>query len=490
MNPTVEQQEIRDYIATHPKESIIIDAKAGSGKTSTITWLANEGLFPSDTRLVAFNKAIAEELSIRMQESGLKTSTFHSLGLEIVRGLLGKVQCNNYKYADLVRNHFKWGAAYASYKDMIEHILTDGFPLDVNYKKDAQEWKSQAHDLMLQYDVELPKEVSLEEFLERVMKLYAKGIEDHSEVTFAEMLFLPLWLKQKFKLTLTMTSLLVVDEAQDVSNVRLRLMQAVSKQVIAVGDPYQAIYGFAGAKFGALGQIKSIYNAHSLPLSVSFRCAEEIMVEARRLIGNKIFALPTAAKGQVFSEDFHTANILDLDDRSAILCRTNAPLFKIALRMLTAGVRFQMRSDFPEVLVKLVKKLAKADASLLTLRQALRDWIEMQYELLEGKPGLLAKAQDKHDCVVAVLDRCEGETVADVCFDIDCLIRAVDGVVLSTIHKSKGLEWENVFLVRPDLLPAPWIPDADRENLKQELHLEYVAVTRAKFNFCRLVGKF
>ena len=53
----------------------------------------------------------------------------------------------------------------------------------------------------------------------------------------------------------------------------------------------------------------------------------------------------------------------------------------------------------------------------------------------------------------------------------------IQGIVLSTVHKIKGLESNRVFIIRPDLLPM--------KNVKswqyiQEMNLCYVAITRAK----------
>jgi superfamily I DNA/RNA helicase len=53
----------------------------------------------------------------------------------------------------------------------------------------------------------------------------------------------------------------------------------------------------------------------------------------------------------------------------------------------------------------------------------------------------------------------------------------IKGIVLSTIHKIKGLEASRVFIIRPDLLPMKTIKGWQQI---QEKNLEYVAITRAK----------
>ena len=59
-------------------------------------------------------------------------------------------------------------------------------------------------------------------------------------------------------------------------------------------------------------------------------------------------------------------------------------------------------------------------------------------------------------------------------------LRGKNVILCSTVHKAKGLEATNVFIVRPELMPFPY---ATREwEQEQEMHLKYVAITRARIN--------
>jgi superfamily I DNA/RNA helicase len=51
-------------------------------------------------------------------------------------------------------------------------------------------------------------------------------------------------------------------------------------------------------------------------------------------------------------------------------------------------------------------------------------------------------------------------------------------VTLSTVHKAKGLEADNVYILRPELMPHPMAKTP--EAIAQESNIEYVAVTRTK----------
>lgn len=56
--------------------------------------------------------------------------------------------------------------------------------------------------------------------------------------------------------------------------------------------------------------------------------------------------------------------------------------------------------------------------------------------------------------------------------------RDFDGITLSTIHKSKGLEAKNIFFVNQSLIPSEFA--RTEEQLIQEKNLRYVAITRAE----------
>lgn len=53
-----------------------------------------------------------------------------------------------------------------------------------------------------------------------------------------------------------------------------------------------------------------------------------------------------------------------------------------------------------------------------------------------------------------------------------------DGIVLSTIHKSKGLEADRVFFLNSNLIPSQYA--VSQEALYSEYCLKFVAITRAR----------
>jgi superfamily I DNA/RNA helicase len=55
-------------------------------------------------------------------------------------------------------------------------------------------------------------------------------------------------------------------------------------RIIAVGDRNQAIYGFRGAHSASMDEIKKRFNARTLPLSVSYRCPQAVVLKAREWV--------------------------------------------------------------------------------------------------------------------------------------------------------------------------------------------------------------
>jgi len=78
-----------------------------------------------------------------------------------------------------------------------------------------------------------------------------------------------------------------VDEAQDLSELRCAVMSrmiAPDGQVVVVGDPYQAIYGFSGAMTNAMANMTGQFNAKELGLTVTHRCPKKVVKLAREWV--------------------------------------------------------------------------------------------------------------------------------------------------------------------------------------------------------------
>jgi hypothetical protein len=174
--------------------------------------------------------------------------------------------------------------------------------------------------------------------------------------------------------------------------------------------------------------------------------------------------------------------------RTAILCRTNAPLVICAFDLIKRGLRVRLvGKDVAKDLKELVAEVLKhrRNAPIEEFGILLDGWIadiHMKYGEKEKYETFVAECDDKYSCLVAIAERCD---------DAHCRLGRIDEffvdsdevaeqdertVVLCSGHRSKGLEWDRVVILRPDLLPHPAAEsDEDRE---QEEHLRYIMFTR------------
>lgn len=484
--PTAEQVAIYGAMETAAMRkseapSFAVDAKAGSGKTTTI--VACVDTFPRNSALVAFNKNAADQLAEKIN-GACPASTFHSLGFRIMRERFAGANVSQYKVANLVQQDFKWGRMYRPYADVLEGIMTYGFGI-------YNQGDLQLDDTYLQViglkDIALPTDVTLETFIARCKSLMMASLENPTQVSFAEMLYMPLFFAARNKWDLQDYSHLIVDEAQDVSWIRMELIKKVAKHCIAVGDPDQAIYGFAGAMSDAFGNLIRQYEMPVLPLSTSWRCSKGVIKEAQQVIGPRIFARDDAAEGEIRELDYDILSATHhVSNSDALLCRTNAPLFKLAMEWVKQQKPFRLWSDFAERLLALAKRIAKDNRGTAAYKTALFEWKEEQQEIYKDSKGTVRRIQEQYECLMVVMGM--SEDVSDMLFNLELLLNSTVGPVLCTVHKAKGLEWDNVYLIRPDLMPAPWVDELNEEEMRQEDNLKYVAITRAKYIFTYVIG--
>lgn len=187
---------------------------------------------------------------------------------------------------------------------------------------------------------------------------------------------------------------------------------------------------------------------------------------------------PNAALGSV--EELDAYGIADFPPTAAVLCRTTAPLVSFALDCLTRGLGCTIAGrDLAAGLVALLEK--RNATSVPDLKEKLLDYRHEQCKKLcrKGKQSEAAALADKVSALL-VLAR-NATSVAAVKAKLEDLFKpGKDLLLLSTVHRAKGLEWDTVFILDfNELMPSPW---AKEEELEQEHNLIYVAQTRARLH--------
>jgi superfamily I DNA/RNA helicase len=290
------------------------------------------------------------------------------------------------------------------------------------------------------------------------------------------MLVLPLEMKK----TIKKYDIVFIDECQDLSKAQRELMLASVKKggkFIAVGDRQQAINGFCGASCDSFDLIAKIDNTDELPLSVNYRCGKSILALAQQIVP-QIMPFEGAIEGEVIETD----NLKSVKANDMILCRKSAPLVGLCLKFIANGKKAYVKGkDIGEGLLNLVTKMKAKNLNSL--------FEKLDAELNKLKAVAETNPKNGEAKYIAFKDKCEClEVIADSVTSIKGLKDKLNeifsdaehnSIALSTIHKSKGLEADNVFIIVPDKLPLRWKNQLEWQ-LEQEMNLKYVAYTRAK----------
>jgi superfamily I DNA/RNA helicase len=491
--------------------NLILEAVAGSGKTFTIIemLIAINHHFPSArSALMSFNAKVRDELKSRVLTKSIRNTevnTVHGFGFSAFKSHFGARKPNAYKLTDLLEpllKQFKLNYSFSKPITQTVSIAKDT-GMDLFYPNTTAEWRK----LIDYHDISWDEEkLPLSNFINLCADLFSLSVKNTDKIDFGDMIYLPL----KHNLTFPQFDFVFIDEAQDTNATRREVAKRMLKQshlimqslddsalpdywtdkgrLIAVGDRHQAIYGFTGADNDALDILKKEFQAAELPLSTCFRCSKSVIRHAQSIVPH-IQPRTGAIEGTVnlsmpeynFHENLFSQRFPDLS-HSAILCRKNAPLISLAFQLLEKQIPCRIEGrDIGQELIKLCKKLDNTDSKQY-LAGSLRTHLAQQAQKLSPyKYDLLS---DKVSAITAVLQLPFVKSVADLYKHIESLFSDYDPskpskLTLSSIHKSKGLEWNTVYLLgRNAWMPSkfatqPWMEE-------QEQNLIYVAITRAK----------
>jgi len=478
--PTQEQLKIFKYIKKRP-ENILIEAYAGAGKTTTVVEAVK--LLPKDSNILflAFNKHIKEELKTRLPEH-VRCYTSHGLGLSAIkRKYKDSIKMDEFKMDKIIKKKSSRWNLDGDFKDEKEKFrylndmkkLTNLCKASLTLDPKWIPYIADRHEIKINESRD-PK---------RIAKLLDASLQDTKTFDFTDMIFMPavdkgLWLFPQ--------DYVICDEVQDLNRCQIRLIEKMLKKdkvtkkytgrLIGVGDFYQGIYGFTAADEKSFEWFRKFPNTKILPLSYSFRCAKNIIKHANELVPG-IKALDSAPEGEV-----RDGSVLEeARDGDFVLCRTTAPLITLFFEFLMAHKKAVIKgADIGLQLIDLIGKFSN-------LRDLEAHWsteiIRFRVELTQQ--GILNPKE--HSGFVAMEDKVNTLLfLGRISLDIPDLIDKIktiftddlQGIVLSTIHKAKGLESDRVFIVRPDQIP---LPNAKNNwQMIQEKNLEYVAITRAK----------
>lgn len=277
---------------------------------------------------------------------------------------------------------------------------------------------------------------------------------------------------------------ILVHNCQDYSNLSINLAKrslAKDGRFLAAGDSRQSIYLFAGSASDSFGKVVDTFGASELPLSFCYRCGKNIVKAAQALVPH--IESPDWMHEGLETEMSLGSMLNSAQSGDAILCRVNAPLVGLCLSFLKAGKKATIRGrDIGKAISSHIKKIGKLGDFLdfLRLIEVYRDReVARLHAKVNFNQGQVDYIEDVCDCINALYDPSTQRSVEDLAFRMETLFSDdVQGIVLSTVHKAKGLEFPRVFIVMPHLLPLKRDGQSP-EQVQQELNLKYVAITRA-----------
>ncbi|AJC49001.1 UvrD-helicase domain-containing protein [Allofrancisella guangzhouensis] len=290
-NLNLQQQQAVKYIGS----PLLVLAGAGSGKTSVIiekiSYLIEQLLYPARSILaVTFTNKAAKEMQERVKarlnkdlSKGLMISTFHSLGLSILKK----------HYADLEYKKSFTLFDSADSLALIYDIAYEQYQLPKQHAGIIQTkisfWKSA---LLMPEQVE-PKD-DLEQQAAFIYKEYQKYLKSYNSFDFDDLIFQPI---QLFRINPNIQKLwtdkfryILIDEYQDTNESQYQLLKCLTQgknKFTVVGDDDQSIYAWRGSRPENLRHLQEDFpDLKVIKLEQNYRSTGRILNVANKLIEN------------------------------------------------------------------------------------------------------------------------------------------------------------------------------------------------------------
>ncbi|QHR73792.1 DNA helicase [Escherichia phage alia] len=475
--PTEEQTAIKEAFPDH--RFLTIQAKSGSGKTSTLYLLANS----TEDRILylAFNKSMAEEARRKMPLN-VECRTLHSICYQFLdHRLRAKLSRPEGQYVNVAGT----GSEIAK-KFKINNLID---------KRGKTLLTRAMIGLMIKQTVG-KFEFSDDPFISRkhfpsvhLADIKRKGINEHKLITEVVKYAKQLWRERIDPNTDTLMThdtyvklfelsgadlgydIIFGDEFQDVNPAFLSILRNAksAKQVVVVGDEYQSIYQFRGSQ--NMMKETSTYGAE-LPLTACFRFGPKVANIANMILSDKEpLRHPLVGKGFDTVVGSYKSDVVDYTKPYTIIFRKNLTLLMEAMDRIADGEEIIINVDTRDFIsmVDSVNALRRGDIEKVKHETVLpyADWNEF-VECAEADPDakrlLNIVVSGKANTIAHTLRTHRNSPTAKV--------------TLTTAHKSKGLEWDQVIVANDfpsnyDKKTGEWVGLEEAER-----NLLYVAHTR------------
>ncbi len=289
---------------------------------------------------------------------------------------------------------------------------------------------------------------------------------------------------------------------------------------------HNCIYRFRGADTDAFKRINEVLSktprsCEVCDLPINYRSDEAIIEHCRQWVP-KLMGRGAALgqqKGEVrfdvtYGQGLQYVNN-DGTEEFAFLCRINVPLVITAYQLISQGKKVCIigRQAIASPMLSIIEDLCgkpdrwgklpdggtnrisdrkDGDGDVIEqgLMSRLAGYFRTQSKKLEQEKheGALEDLTNNCDCIEIIAGRVNEDSVEAVRNEIESLFTEASDdrtvIKLSTVHRAKGLEFDTVLILRPELMPHPNAkPNEDgswSKDQQQEQNIQYVAGTRAR----------
>ncbi|APW65344.1 MULTISPECIES: UvrD-helicase domain-containing protein [Arcobacteraceae] len=471
------------------EESFKINAVAGSGKTTTLLEYAKKN---SHLRILylAYNKSLQTSLQKKLHEyklTHMNVSTIHSLAyqkisayqynlahdlkIQVIEKLL-----NGYEQTFNQRTNYYPVAEYvALIKDLVNFYCNSSLiALDL---KLLESYKKQG-DLSAKILELLNKdEQKALNHLKHILSAMKNKIIDATHDFYLKMFYL----NKKVSTNLGY-DLILVDEAQDISDVMIAIVEAQNCKRIYVGDSFQQIYSFRYA-INALNKIE----LPSYELSKSFRFSDSYAKVLEKNL-NTLYGMNSKKLLKISGVDTTTnlgEKAIDYKKPICVIARSTFGLIQQIVHFIQDDKKIYFEGGYNSY-----SFMNQTVYSIFYLKEKKNDKITIDeikdFETIQELEQFAkdTKNQDYLNIIKFI------NTYGDNIFEINKKIKTKittnkkdADLIFTTTHKSKGLEYEQIIMA-DDFITKKELSNPKSKvsflKLQEELNIYYVAATRVK----------
>lgn len=535
--PSTYQQDILDFFLNNPQSNMLVNALAGSGKSTTACMLSEHS--KTSDLYIAFNASVVEEFKKKIKNPKTKVMTMHSLAYSIMlynveqeskdsgekpKGFGSQrskrtVSLDNFKPHKILDEEIT--KRYGRYIEFAKRVfLKDNYInlynlcrltlTDMSSNKDVSRLIDD-HVLFLYYGDEGYSAPDISEITSTLKILDTKSrqqFETQGVIDFTDMLWItfnklkydnwevPYW---------ALYTNIYCDEVQDFSNIQLNFLKFIKRtkgRYVFIGDFHQAIYNFAGANAQAFNQIPKMFApVKTFDLPICYRCAKSHLSRVNREYGIPILPCDDAPMGFVKTIDKNKISEY-AKAGDMVISRKNKWIAEVVLDLARNGTPIFIEDKEMVAAIKrqiLSSKCTSVGTLEKFLQKVISNYNKKLFEIVsknareggheEEHLEAVAEANSKIDNTSFLLEILEGylenhassDSVSKFSNFIDKLLNTTPSpncVRLCSIHKAKGLEATNVFVLNEAKINYDF-RNSKEQNI-QEKNLSYIATTRAK----------